>query len=240
MQKSVNMTEKILDNSRLEEYYSKRFYKYGVNKFALGWDKGKQYERFHQLTSDFNLNGKKILDIGCGFGDMVDYLDGIPISAYSYIGMDLVKEFIDIAKKREEKRVKYDKREVDFICGDFLDFNEGNISDFVIASGIFNIKSSDIDMYDGLYIMLRKMYNCAKDAISVDMLSDKVDWAYEHNNNYNPSKVLEIAYSLSRRIILKNNYFPFEFSITIYKDDSFLKETTIFNESMIKFKGREV
>lgn len=235
--RKVDMDEKALDNSPLKEYYSKRFYKYGANKLALGWDKGKQSERFHQLTSDFDLNNKKILDIGCGFGDLVEYLDANSVDGYSYIGIDLVKEFIDIAQEREAKRLKGNKRKVDFICGDFLNFNEKNISDFVFASGIFNIKNNEIDMYDNLYMILQKMCDCANVAISVDMLSDRVDWTYAHNNNYNPTKVLEIAYSLSRRIILKNNYFPFEFSITIYRDDSFQKETTIFNEVMLKFKG---
>lgn len=43
-------------------------------------------------------------------------------------------------------------------------------------------------------------------------------------------KILEMAYKLSRNIILRNDYMPFEFSIVIFKDDSFSKEDTLFTK----------
>jgi 2-polyprenyl-3-methyl-5-hydroxy-6-metoxy-1,4-benzoquinol methylase len=50
--------------------YSRRFAEHGYSPKTLGWDKGKQDIRFAVLTSQYDFAGKRVLDIGCGFGDL--------------------------------------------------------------------------------------------------------------------------------------------------------------------------
>ena len=59
----------------LNKYYEKLYKKYGYSPKSLGWEKGKQFLRFHQLTCDFELKNASILDVGCGFGDFIKYLN---------------------------------------------------------------------------------------------------------------------------------------------------------------------
>ena len=63
----------------------------------------------------------------------------------------------------------------------------------------------------------------------MDFLSDKVDYQHEHTFHNAPEAVLAFAYGLTRNIVLRNDYMPFEFSILLLKDDSFDTADAAFN-----------
>ena len=117
-----------------------------------------------------------------------------------------------------------------FYQENFLAFEAKEGFDYGIASGTFNVKIEGLDGYDNIERNLKKMYQLCSKAVSIDLLTSRVDYTHPHNFNSDPLKILEMAYGLSKSVVLRNNYFPFEFSITIYKDDSFRKETTVFSE----------
>ena len=213
-----------MSNNIMIQYYQELYTQFGNSPKSLGWHKGKQFLRFHQLTSDWDLNNSSILDVGCGFGDFIKYLSFLSANDYQYTGVDIVDEFIVEAKKY------FNQENIDFIKADFLPLEMQKSFDYVIASGTFNFKIEGINGYDYIYQNMKKMFAMSNKAISIDFITDKVDIVHPHNFNSSPEKILEMAYSLSRNVILKNNYFPFEFSITIYKNDSFRKETTIFSD----------
>jgi SAM-dependent methyltransferase len=214
--------------------YKKLLKEHGLSLGALGCAKGKQFLRYNQLTSLFNLEASSILDVGCGFGDFCRYLSFLGIENYSYMGIDLMEEFIDEAKKR------YTSQKNQFVFSDFLSLETEKTFDYVISSGAFNSKIEEpLNGYEYIHENIKKMLSIANKAVAIDFLSDKVDHAYEHNFNSSPEKILSMAYKFSRNVVLRNDYFPFEFSLIIYKDDSFKKENTVFNsiENKIKWLG---
>tara|TARA_B110001452_G_scaffold112645_1_gene93498 strand:+ start:281 stop:949 length:669 start_codon:yes stop_codon:yes gene_type:complete len=208
----------------LNKYYEKLYKKYGYSPKSLGWEKGKQFLRFHQLTCDFELKNASILDVGCGFGDFIKYLNLNKIKNFKYVGVDIIEDFINEAKKL------YPNDDIKFYKSNFIDLELSEKFDYGIASGTFNLAIEGVNGYDNVKNNLIKMFNHCSKAVSLDFLTSRVDYTHSHNFNSDPIKILEIAYGLSKSIVLKNNYFPFEFSITIYKDDSFQKETTIYTE----------
>ena len=206
------------------DYYLQLFKKHGVSPKSLGWDKGKQFLRFDQLTKYNAFEGCSFFDVGCGFGDFATYLkrksgwEGI-----KYLGIDLIDEFIETAKDlHKEDNFR-------FIIGDFLQTNFEEKFDYVLSSGIFNLKNNCENHYDMIKIYIEKMLSYCKRSVSIDFLSDQVDFMLDHTSHSNPSKILSIAYEFSKNVSLSNDYFPFEFTLRINKDDSFNKETTIFN-----------
>lgn len=212
-------------------YYLGLFKKYGVSPKSLGWNKGKQFLRFDQLTKDYNLDNRSFIDVGCGFGDFASYLKtNDSLQNISYLGIDLIDEFIQIAEdSHKEDNFK-------FINGDFLETNFKDKFDYAISSGIFNLTNSFDSNYDMIRIFIEKMLLCCTKSISIDFLSDQVDFTHDHTFHSNPSKILSIAYEFSRNVSLSNDYFPFEFTLRINKDDSFNKNTTIFNTVIEKMK----
>lgn len=208
------------------EVYQRLYEEHGYSVKTLGWDKGKQFLRFHQLTSDWDLNGARVLDVGCGFGDFVRYAEATGTRNLTYLGIDLVESLVS------EGRQRFGGANIEFACGDFLSMDIDREFDFVIASGIFSLKVDGVNGYTRIQDTLGKMFEVSANAIAADFMSDKVDFLYNNgvfkNFTSSPEKVLSIAYSLSRNVALKNTYFPFEFAVIVNRDDSFKKETTAF------------
>ncbi len=202
--------------------YSERHDKYGYSPKSLGWDKGKQDIRFDVLTSNIDCKGKLFLDIGCGFGDLNKTLFVKSGGVYKYVGVDIVPDLL------QEARARYGNESIKFIEGDFLAENMDVKPDFAIASGVFNFKLKDVDNYSFIEAMMRKAFDLCGEGFAFDFLSDKVDFRLTHTFHSSPERIISMAYRLSRNVVLRNDYMPFEFSVFVFKDDSFLSEDTVF------------
>jgi SAM-dependent methyltransferase len=209
------------DKQEVQTRYTNRFNEFGYSPKSLGWDKGKQDVRFEILTSQYNFNGKSVLDIGCGFGDLNKTLKR-KSKSFNYTGIDVVEVLVE----KGSKLFSGPKKE--FIKGDFLEHDFKKKFDYAIASGIFNFRLLKGSNYRYIESVLRKALELSKDGIAFDFLSDKVDFKYEHTFHSSPEKILSIAYKYSRNVVLRNDYMPFEFSLFIFKDDSFDKSDTLF------------
>ena len=216
------------DEQNLIERYTRRYNEFGYNPKSLGWDKGKQEIRFDVLTSHYNFENKKVLDIGCGFGDLNITLNQ-KTTKYFYTGIDLVESLLTEAMQR------FTGENIEFIMANVLEFKSEKIFDYAISSGIFNHKLADGNNYDFIEAVIEKSFLLVKDGIAFDFLSEKVDYRLEHTFHSSPEKILSIAYKFSRNVILRNDYMPFEFSVFILKDESFNKEDTVFTQ----FKSRK-
>jgi len=212
-----------LDKADTIDRYSKRYREFGYSPKALGWDKGKQDIRFDVLTSLYNCKGKTILDIGCGFGDMNITLMARYPDQYRYIGIDLVPELI------HEARQRYANDSIRFIEGDFMTVDIDESPDFVIASGTFNHKLKNTDNYALIEAAMSRAFTLSSDGFAFDFLSDKVNYPLTHTFHAGPERILSLAYQFSRNVVLRNDYMPFEFSVFVFKDASFLTEDTVFN-----------
>ncbi len=65
-----------LDKNRISQLYNDRFKQHGDSIVTVGWrSKEDQILRFEMLFRGHDLIGKTILDVGCGLGDLIFYLD---------------------------------------------------------------------------------------------------------------------------------------------------------------------
>lgn len=201
--------------------YESRYREYGYTPRTLDWDKGKQQLRFSVLTSQYDCRGKTILDIGCGFGDLNVTLNQATAGNYQYLGIDVTPSLLS------EATVRYGSPTIQFKCGDFLALNIPE-ADYAIASGTFNLKLTDGNNLDFIEAVFQKTFDICRDGFAFDFLSDKVDFRKENTFHSSPEQILALAYRFSRRVILRNDYMPFEFSVFVFKDDSFDPKRTIF------------
>ena len=75
--------------------------------FVADWgSKRKQILRFKILSKIGNLNKKKMLEVGCGFGDFNSWLKKNNKNV-NYFGIDIVPEMIIEAKKKHKKSFFY-------------------------------------------------------------------------------------------------------------------------------------
>lgn len=211
-----------IERQKVIRRYTERYKLHGHSPKTLGWDKGKQDLRYHILLDSFNLQGKSILDIGCGFGDALKLIKH-RTSNFEFTGIDVVPEFI-----AEANQANVDDPNIHFICDDFLSHSFTNQFDIIVASGPFNFKLQDQDNLEFIDACMHKAMSLAREGIAFDFLSNQVDFEYDHTFHSDPCIILAMAYQYSRNVVLRNDYMPFEFSLNIMKNDTFSTEDTIF------------
>lgn len=86
----------------------------------VGWNSCKsQFHSFEISTNLSWINWKKVnsfLDVGCGYGNLIEYLSTQKKYQGKYLGIDIIPEFIQTAQK-----LYGSKDNASFILGDFLE-----------------------------------------------------------------------------------------------------------------------
>jgi SAM-dependent methyltransferase len=208
----------------IKKSYKETFRKYGDSPCAVQWPKGRQVERFDALTSHFNKNETfSVLDFGCGLAHLKEYLS-YRYKSFNYIGVDVVDDFINSNKKKFS--------DSEFITPDEL-FHNNQLYDYVIISGTFNILyQEDVDKHK-MYVLnlLSKLFQKTNKYISVNFMTDQVDFIQEKSFHINPIEVYDFFRNhLSKRILINQSYMPYEFTITVWKDDFIIKPDNIYNK----------
>lgn len=202
------MEKKIHDT--IYDHYTELYKKHGVKPAALGWPKGRQNLRFKIMSEIGALKKSEILDIGCGFGDFLTYLNSKKIKL-EYTGVDINPIFIKIAKskhpegtftKRDIERTKFKKK-----------------FDWSFAIGTTNMKGN----YEYIEKLLKEMFRISKKGVVMDFMSSYVDFKRSGSSHFEPEKIFKIAKKLSRRVVIRHDYLPFEFCVYIYKNEKLTK-----------------
>lgn len=204
----------IEDKKKYIERYTDRFNVYGHDPRSLGWggDLNKQNFRFSVMAAVGDLQGKSILDLGCGFGDFYGFLKSRAWEG-EYLGIDIVPVLLETARRKWP--------EAKFKEMDVLNASESELeADYVIASGLFGAK---IQGYGGnenyIKLMLEKMLKMCRVGLAVDFISTYVDYQQPLNYHTQPEWVFRIAKEMTKRVCLRHDYMPFEFCLYIYKQD---------------------
>lgn len=190
--------------------YQKKFKKYGVDPRALQWSSGKAAKlRYVQLVVDIDFNGKKVLDIGCGFGDIITYIEK-KTKKFSYTGVDIVPEFITVAKK------EYPKHK--FIVRDYFENPLKKSFDIIMSSGTLNANVKGAVSYRKKAIKI--MLAHAKEAVIFNMAGSSPQPKNKKENRvyYADSyDILKFCLTLSSKLIFRSNYHSKDFTIVICK-----------------------
>ena len=82
-------------------YYAQLLFLHGRSSKALAErDSNKDLVFYQHLFEGVALpQPASVLDVGCGMGDLIDYLQSRDVQFSSYLGIDLVDEFVDICRR---------------------------------------------------------------------------------------------------------------------------------------------
>lgn len=194
--------------------YQAKFKKFGSNHKSLLWKtKGAAHQRFREFWKEIDFNNKKVLDIGCGFGEMGNFL----VKRYknvTYKGVDIMPEFIESGKKLYPQ--------LDLEIHDFHELTNtvsysGIMYDIVLASGVLN--SNIPNNMDYREKSIKKMFELTNNCLAFNMLGSHPQPKNDEDSNvwYADSlEIIEYCMSLSQRVILRANYHPKDFTIFMY------------------------
>jgi trans-aconitate methyltransferase len=196
----------------LKVFYQKKFQKYGVSPKSLLWkEKGAAHQRFRQFWAEIDFTGKSVLDIGCGFGELGNFLTK-RYKGVSYTGMDMVPEFI------KEGKILYPK--LHLVVGNYLTDRVVKRYDIVVASGVLNSNMGEENLKYRMNAV-NKLWEYTGDILAFNMLGahpQPQNKDSESNIWYADSvEILKYCMELTRRVILRANYHPRDFTIIMYK-----------------------
>ncbi len=96
-------------------------------------------EQIMKIIKTNNLEPKKIVEVGCGVGEILFQLNqSIDKSSVSFTGYDIAKDAINIAKKKQEPNI-------DFFCKDFTCDESSNKVDLLLMIDVFEHVPNYID-----------------------------------------------------------------------------------------------
>jgi len=216
----MNNIEKI--SNFTVERYSKRFEKHGYGVKTLGRGSVEQQNyRFEQVLAEINPEKNFLLDIGCGFGDLLSFFYKNNKKPMFYRGLDINENILNKAREIHQNKINFD-----FVKQDIAKNNiKKDNFDIGITLGLlnFNLKK-EFDNYEYSKIMIKNAFNLVDKLLIVDFLSTKLTTSYPKEDfvfYHDPAQMLNFAFELSNNVVLKHNYAPIpqkEFMLFIYKD----------------------
>lgn len=170
--------------SAIKDYYNKNMIKATNDYEILGWESREaQYARFAALKDNVDMQGMKLLDVGCGLGNLMEYLtqEGVRVN---YTGVDILPEMIERARKKGLN--------CEFICADV--FNDDSFKpdsfDVVYASGIFNLNLGNNREF--LKSALQRFFKLSRTYICFNLLHYKSPNREETYYYFSPDEAKEI------------------------------------------------
>jgi SAM-dependent methyltransferase len=202
---------------KIQNYYEFHLDKYKTGHKAVNWGSKKAQEtRFEKIIEIADLKDSSLLDIGCGLGHFLQYLDRKKIRC-SYKGTDISGKMIHSARK-----LNFKKKSAFYDC-DILN-KKKNLnflkSDYVINCGLFTVKSSytNEQWWSFVRIMLVNMFKLSKKGIAFNLLTDNVDYREKHLFYASQKKIINFAINnLNEKIICRRNPKVWENVFYVYK-----------------------
>lgn len=192
--------------------YKKKFQKYGSGVKALRWSSYQSsVNRYRELVSDIDFSNSSLLDVGCGFGGIIPYINA-KSSNFDYTGIDLLDEFITESKKRYP--------DYEFIQGDWVTYLDESKKDFdyILCCGALNSKVKNVEEYRKQGIL--KMFKNSKKACLFNMAGH-----YPQPRNDSPKStiyyadafsILEYCFTLTDKLIFRHHYNKKDFTIILF------------------------
>lgn len=206
---------------KVKKQYQDAYDEHGNSLNAVFIPKGRQTERFDSLFTYVNLDQFSVLDYGCGLGQMCPYVKKkYPKAEYS--GVDIVEGFIS------ENKSNYSSGNFTTIK-DCYDIDDE--FDVIVAAGVFNLLYvEDKEEHQQIvYDNLKHLFSKTKNVLSVNLMTDQVDFVQEGAFHQNVMELYDFAKrSMTKRLAIDESYMPYEFTFHFFKNESILRPDNIY------------
>ena len=199
---------------QVKSYFGKRIEQHGASPRGVDWNSDEsQSTRFDQLLKIVETPSFSILDYGCGYGALADYMEQKGLHA-DYYGFDILESALEIARRTHKGKLN---------CTFLTDQDPLPICDYVIASGVFNVCGEQafetwtkyvVDSFDRFNDLSRKGF--ASNFLTKYSDADKMraDLYYA-----DPLYLFDYCKrNFSKNVALLHDYRIYDFTILVRKD----------------------
>jgi SAM-dependent methyltransferase len=201
--------------SRIQDLYSNNLSEHGLTSKSVGWkDPEGQILRFDKLleliTDEDKRRAISVLDYGCGYGAMYEYMVKSGFQINKFYGYDISNVMLEEAKSRIPVNI-WEPR------------NDSKIqdqADYSFVSGTFNVMFETSKEEWDLFIKekVKELYNASNKGVAFNVLSSYVDW--KANDLYYADPLYYFDYfkrNLSSYVTLLHDYPLYEWTLLIRK-----------------------
>lgn len=196
-------------------YYDGKIVTHGATPQGVDWNaEAGQVLRFAQLARVLPAEGAfSLADIGCGYGALFDYLAPV-YPQLIYLGVDVSAAMIETARQRHQSQDNARYRQ---------DSRVGEVVDFSVASGIFNVRQAieETDWLHYIHATLDDMASTSRRGFAFNCLT-----VYSDADRMRPVLYYADPCALfdrckrrySKQVALLHDYGLYEFTILVRKE----------------------
>jgi len=166
-----------------------------------------QKMRFELFLLQNDPRGKSILDVGCGTGDFFAHLRKRKIDC-RYTGFDISQEMIRRCRQRFKSGA--------FKLCDILELPKRHAFDYTVAFAIHNIKCQGAKKV--LARTMRHQFELCRIGAHISILTDRYKQFASHIQAWRAEEVLTMALRITPYVVLRHDYLPNDFSVTLYRE----------------------
>ena len=207
----------MLPDLETARWYEDKVQRFGYDHRGLGFrSRSSQEKRFEALLSLGDLHGRRLLDVGCGFGDFLEFLHARgnkPI----YTGLDICEPMVQRCRQR------YPVSAGRFVVGDVLAHYPDEPYDYVVASGIFGLDATGTR--ERIRPTVERMFGWARLAMATNFLSRRAPAKARERVYMAPDEVLAMGLELTPAVRLDHTYLPNDFTLYLYKTPAWEGDT---------------
>lgn len=204
-----------LSKEYVRSFFDRNLQLHGDRPEAVRWTRQGQREHYRSLLDAGDMRGRKVLDFGCGKGDLYEFLKESGLSV-DYTGLDINGNLIGLAREKfpgvrfEVFDIDRERLEEDF--------------DYVFLCGVFNLELQGVE--DVIRSTLTRLFSRCR-----------VCLAYNGLSAHNPRRDFELHYSspedlfafaireLSPYVSLRHDRMDYDFTLFVYRNVNALPQS---------------
>ena len=203
------MTRALRPEFETSLWYQDNFRRFGTDFRALGFGRrSSQEKRFAAALGLGSFHGRSMLDVGCGFGDFLAYLNERGIRP-RYTGLDITPPMIERCKRR------FEGSEARFVIGDALGYEPDERFDYVVASGIFGYAAKGTRQR--VRPTVEHLFSLTEIGLAVNFLSGCAPRRSPGRLYVYPWDMLQLALGLTPAVRLDHAYLPNDYTLCMYR-----------------------
>jgi SAM-dependent methyltransferase len=198
----------------VKSYFDKRIREHGASPRGSDWNsETSQNIRFDQLLKIVESQTFSLLDYGCGYGALADYLVTKGMEA-EYYGYDILESAIDTARQAHQNQAHRTF---------FTDKSKLPACDYTVASGIFNFRGEQSFEEWTEYVLrvLDEFDRLSRRGFSSNFLTSYSDADKMRPDLYYADPLFLFDYckrKYSRNVALLHDYRLYDFTLLIRKE----------------------
>lgn len=178
--------------------------------------KGKAMFRYEVLASMVPTAGLSVIDLGCGIGASAEFF--LNLGAKTWTGIEVQDSLV-----REGNALLNFGNTARILQGDvFSDFEVNG--EIAVGSGLLNWDYEGVGNLEILDELLGRLKKRNFRGVAINFLDARCDVQYPGHFYADPHSLLNLVSRHTRRVAIRMDYLPFEFSVAVFFDEDVAPE----------------